>query len=330
MKLTRAQIEREVLYTRSFFGSGDFVPTESAAAIEERCAQLIHSFEVMRKAVEPLRPGEHAIVTLTRRKTAALLADRVWGADTLADLAINFGWELPLEVRLRAMLRLHPYFERSPSAPKVSPTSQAETESFLADVERDLALGLAQASGAAVSPLYSLASRRDLQYRGGDQAAIVCIVDQLAIVDEDQMSWEQVVEFRRDQAARKAHRRFVHWLDREMIDKPVQYIADDLSQRLERYAWSLRKHGIQTVIGSLSNTLNPKSLVASSSAGVAVNVITGQPLWSLLATGGLLLGNAALSLATALVERRDLEMASPEISYVHQLAGERRSDAPTL
>ena len=107
-----------------------------------------------------------------------------------------------------------------------------------------------------------------------------------------------------------------------MVDKSVQYITDEIGQRLERYDWSLRKHGIQTVIGALSCTLNPKALVSSSTAGIAVDVMAGKPIWSLLATGGLLLGHAAVSVATALVERRDIEMAHREIAYVQQLKQE--------
>jgi hypothetical protein len=254
------------------------------------------------------------------RKTAALLVDRVWAADTTTDLAINFGWELPREVRLKAIVKLYTLFERSPSSPSVLPASPSEFDSFVASVERDLALDFAKASGLAVAPLYSLASRRDSQYRGGDQAAIVCIVDNLGIVDEERLSWEQVVEFRSDEAARKAYRQFIHWLDREMIDKSIQYITDEIGHRLERYNWSLQKHGIQTLIGSLSSTLNPKSLVSSATAGLAMDIIANKPLWSLLAAAGLLLGHAALSVATSLVERRDIEMAYPEISYVQQLS----------
>ncbi len=320
MKLSREDIEREVDYVRRCFGTDEFVPTESVAGIEARCADLKRDFELMASAVQPLRPGECAIITLTRRKTAALLVDRVWAADTTADLSINFGWELPMEVRFRALLKLHDVFERSRSAPSVLPASPSELDSFLVAVEHDLALGFAEASGLAVAPLYSLASRRDAQYRGGDQAAVVCIIDNLGIIDEERLSWAQVVEFRRDEAARKAYKQFVHWLDREMIDKPVPYVTDELGQRLERYNWSLQKHGIQTLIGSISSTLNPRALVSSTTAGVAVNIIAGKPLWSLLAAGGLLLGHAALSVATALVARRDIDMAYPEISYVQQLS----------
>jgi hypothetical protein len=111
-----------------------------------------------------------------------------------------------------------------------------------------------------------------------------------------------------------------------MIDKSVQFITDEINHRLEQYDWSLRKHGIKTIIGGLSDTLNPKSLIGSSTAGVAVNLISGKPIWSLLAAGGLLVGRTAVSLATALVERRDIAMGHREIAYVQQLKSEFKNE----
>ena len=95
-----------------------------------------------------------------------------------------------MEVRLRASLKLHNLFQRASSAPQVVPASPLDLEAFVADVERDLALGFGAATGAFAAPLYSLTSRRDSQYRGGDQATVICIVENLGIVDEEQLTWE--------------------------------------------------------------------------------------------------------------------------------------------
>ncbi|HEV8718794.1 MAG TPA: hypothetical protein VGX03_38990 [Candidatus Binatia bacterium] len=319
MKLSPADIEREVRYVYGCLSTDEFVSAEPRGKIDATCKELIRDFEIIARHTRPLRPTEHGIVTLTRQRTAALLADRVWGADTAVDLGIAFGWELPIEVRLRAIVKLIQLFERAPTAPRSGPASPRDVDAFVADVERDLALGFHSATDATVLPLYSSSSRRDSQYRSGDQAALICIVEDLKIVDEEQLTWAQVAEFRRDKEARAAYRRFIHWLDRDMVDRSVEYITDEVAQRLERYEWSLQKHGIETLIGSLSNTLNPQSLISTSTAGLAVDLIAGKPIWSLLTAGGLLLGHAALSVATALVERRDIEMAHREISYVQQL-----------
>lgn len=321
MTLSPADIERELRYAHRFFTTDEFVSNEPAEKVEAIIEEVIQDFKDMAKRFRPLSSAERAIVTLTRPRTAALLADRVWTTASDADPNIGFGWELPMEIRLRALMAIIHLFEirRAPTAAAGGPASPRDVEGFVAAVERDLARGFQDATGATVLPLYSSASRRDAQYHSGDQAALVSIVDHLQIVDEEQLAWAQIVEFRSDEAARAAYRRFIHWLDKDMIGRSVEYITDEVAQRLEGYEWSLRKHGIKTLIGSLSDTINPKSLVGASTAGLAVDLIAGQPIWSLLAAGGLLAGHAALSVVTAFVERRDLEMAHREVAYVQQM-----------
>jgi hypothetical protein len=220
------------------------------------------------------------------------------------------------------MLKLIGRFDLEPEKPKSGPAAPEEVAGFMGDVERDLSREYHDSTGAMVLPLYSSSARRDAQYQAGDQTALLCIVEDLEIVDEQRLTWEQVIEFRKDVEARAAYRRFIHWLDASMVDKSVQYITDEINQRLERYEWSLRKHGIKTMIGGVSDTLNPKSLIGSSTAGIAINLIAGKPIWSLLTAGGLLVGRTAVSLAIALVERRDIAMNHREIAYVQQLKSE--------
>ena len=322
MTLSPADIEKELRYAHRFFTTpGAFVSNEPAEKVEEVIEEVIQDFKDMAKRFRPLSSADRAIVTLTQPKTAALLADRVWTTASDADPDIGFGWELPMEIRFRALLAIHHMFKipQAPTATSSGPVPPQEIERFFTDLERDLARGFQDTTGATVLPLYNSASRRDAQYHNGNQAALVSIVENLQIVDEEQLTWAQISEFRRDKEARAAYRLFIHWLDKDMIDRPVQYIADEVAQRLERHEWALRKHGIKTVIGSLSSTINPKSLVATSTAGLAVNLIAGTQIWSLLTAGGLLVGHAALSMATALVERRDIELADREIAYVQKI-----------
>lgn len=319
MTLSGAEIERELDYTRRFFTSPEFISSEPAERIAAVFEEVTHDFKDMAKRSSPLSPGERAVVSLTKPKTAALLADRVWTIASDADANIAFGWELPMEVRFRALLAIIHLFERAPGAPASGPVPRADVERWLADLERDLARGFHDATGGTVLPLYGSTARRDAQYRSGDQAGLVSIVDNMDIVDEEQLTWAQVAQFRRDEAARTAYRRFVHWLDADMVGKTVEHIAEEVAQRLERYDWALRKHGIATVVGILNSMLNPKSLVATSSAGLAVNLIAGMPIWSLVTAGGVLVGQAALSIASVVLERRDIEMAHREIAYVQEV-----------
>src|SRR3954453_2885225 len=140
--LSRSEIEREVYAVREFL-SKTFVTNVSAQEIQTKCKELIDGFGVISQYVKPLKQTEQGIVTMTIPKTASLLADRVWGAETVEDPSIAFGWEFPMEVRLRATLRLFNLFEAVTRAKYVSRPQDAalphDTHSLLIFVERELA-----------------------------------------------------------------------------------------------------------------------------------------------------------------------------------------------
>jgi hypothetical protein len=286
-----------------------------AEVLEAAVGEIVQDFVNMASKQRPLLPGERVIVSLIKAKSAALLADRVWSTSEDATPDITFGWEVPSEARIRAAFALQKFF----AARREYSMTRPQLEELVHDFERTIANDLRSITGADAVPMYSSASSRDAQYRPGDTAAIVALVDNLAIVNEEQLTWDQVNEFRRDREARSAYRAFVHWLDAEMVGKPAAYIADDIAVRLERYQWALRKHGLQTALGALTCTLNPKYLLGASGVGVALEVIAKQPFWSLLATGGLVVGQAAISLATTLLERRDVELSHREVAYVAEV-----------
>ena len=237
----------------------------------------------------------------------------------MLDSDIGFGWVTPIEIRFRALTHLvGSVFERTPvKAVDLDETRAAPVD--YSSLELSLSRQIRAATNRMVSTLYDSAARRQAQYCVGNTPAILAVVSGLNIVDESRLTWEQVVEFRRDSQARSAFRHFVHWLDHELVDKPIEYISDEVSARLERYEWAVTKHGLSLVVGTLSTTLNPQSLISASTVGVAMEAIANKPMWSLLAGGGLLVGRAALSIATALVDRTDLQMANREIAYVHEL-----------
>jgi len=168
-------------------------------------------------------------------------------------------------------------------------------------------------------PLYGSTEARDAEYRSGDYGVIIAIADNVMVVNEDSLKWDQVKEFRLDTVARKAYRRFIHWLDKEMSGKPAVFVADEIATRLDRYTWALQKHGIETVTGVLDRTIKPATIASASALGVTLQFFMNQPIWSLLASGGLLLGSAALSLSKVALARKDIEMNHTEIAYVHQV-----------
>src|SRR5205085_188038 len=224
---------------------------------------------------------------------------RVWlqypGEDPTLDFA--FGWQSPMAIRWAALMA----FAKSADVldPHESNTSARDSHiaseyvKFLAITHRNLADEYAKLTGAAVTPLYSSSDTRDNEYSPGNRAVIVSVVEEVAVVREDVLTWEQVIEFRRDARAQSAYRRFVHWLDGEMVNRPAEYVVDEVHRRMEDYTWALRKHGLQVIVGALQRTLDAKTLIGGATTALALESLR-LPVISLLAGGGVALGSAAL------------------------------------
>lgn len=324
MKLTLTEIEDCVRYV--YHG----LSQEGKIHLPENVVQqLTEEYQVQSRIALPLEPHERAIVSLTEPKSAALFADRVWSVGRPPeDANLTFGWEVAYDVRWRALFdlgvmeseadgTLHEIESASPASPGFM--------KWLGSVSRELAANY-RIRGANVSPLYDSAAARDAEYKLGDRAVLLAIADGVMVVDEDALAWEQVRQFRQDAEARASYRRFLHWLDREMVGKSTAFIADEISIRQDRYIRALRKHGIETVVGALERAISPGMLASASAAGAAVQFVMNQPIWSLLAAGGLALGSGAISLAKVALSREDIEHANQEISYVQAI--KRRFQPP--
>jgi len=320
-QIDTAIIESEVRYAFEFHSrSGAWEPLDPSIIQE-----LVRDFSALASATSPLRPGEFGIVSLIKPKTAALVADRVWlqfpGNDSTVDFA--FGWDLPLAFRLAALFAL---IQRSDDPPPSTSAAVRETltgpaAEFLAMTEGMLARDYSVKRRAAVAPLFESAERRDAVYSAGRYPVVVAVVAEVTMVDEDALSWEQIHEFRNDIEARRSYRRFIHWLDQEMIGRSSQFIVDELQARLGAYEWALRKHGIQTALGTLERTLSVRSLIGAGGAATALSALTAQPLWALLAGAGTMIGHAVVHVGSALLSRHDIVESNSDVAFVHRTKG---------
>lgn len=309
-------ITREVLSVRRSFEKA-FETTVPQGTVD----LIIRHLVLWAGRARRLSLGERGIVTLLKPKTAALATDRVWlphaGHDTRLDFAFGFGSRE--EVRFAALWALFDKTHDTYIAPP-DPLS-IDTASFVKVTERDVAEHYLRNVGASVAPLYPTTQARDLEYRPGNTPAIVTVIDNLAVASEAALTWAQVLEFRSDSDTRAAYRRFVHWLDRDMTGRSPQFIVDEIAERMERYHWALHKHGIQTVIGVLSRTLDAQQLLGGAAAALTVQALAQQPVLSALSGLGIIVGKAALSAAATMVDRRDLRHTERDIAFVHELKG---------
>src|SRR5207244_674200 len=101
-------------------------------------------------------------------------------------------------------------------------------------------------------PIYESMGSLEQDYHLGSSQIIVAALQGLRIVNERDLSWQQIADFRNDHAAKTKLRRLRHWLDSTMMGKPLSYVRDELAIRLDDYEWALKKHGINTVTGTVA------------------------------------------------------------------------------
>lgn len=269
-------------------------------------SDLLRSFEY---EIIP-EPGETSAVTLTMPKTAALCYDRVWAGvryDIPDDIGFRGITSEEMYFRLQAIVLDALSTSRSDTNPALSPHTQLVIADILRAVspgESDLSLSKATqhitraiaecvASQYDVSavPLYESRAARESEYRSGDRSVLVATLSNVALVDENAITWEQVSELRRDAGMLRKFRRLAHWLDAEMVGKSLTFVQDEIAIRLDDYEAAIKKHGLMTTVGTLEAVLDSKALIGGSAA-VASLSYAADLKWALLG-GGIVLASSA-------------------------------------
>jgi hypothetical protein len=126
----------------------------------------------------------------------------------------------------------------------------------------------------------------------------------LKLVDINKMSWEQVVEFRKDKDSRAALRRLRLFFSENYAGKDRAFIVDDLLSRIDRQEQVAKTWGLQTTLRSLAVAFTDRSILMTTVGGLAV-AATGAPL-PIAATAGAIItaGSCGLEFGKAVVERR--------------------------
>lgn len=313
--------------------------------MREQFSSIDPSVDALIKSVDPFlppgfdvidlpRPEETAAVALQRPKMAALCYDRVWATSADVPRAIAFSaptfvaWKTVfLSVVVRASLNVVSEDDEVARFAVSGLEAIRESVSELPDPAADLADRISRSVAEEmeteyeVTPVCVYGSTAELsrEYRHGDHAVIVATLADLHIADEHTLTWEQVTQFRRDGDAVKKYRRLCHWLDSEMIGRTWNFVRDEIAIRLDDYDAALRRHGVQTIVGSLSSILESKALIGGAAA-IASLSYAADPFWGLIAGGATVAGQAAVTIARSLIDLQHIKArAFPEIAFVAEV-----------
>jgi hypothetical protein len=267
------------------------------------------------------RPGESLALSVMTPKTAALAFDRVYRMPFLVDTVpeeLGFYCATAPEVMTCATaLMLYTAEEAGIAVNTLKRDHEAQRGE--AGSLRWLCSQFRSEFGISPTIFYHSASSYARQFPSGAQSVLKAAISGVALVEEANLTWDQVKEFRQDAEARGKYRRMVRWINMELANKSPEELQDIIAIRLDDYGWALKKHGIKSSLGALSCLLDPKFLGATS-ATVAAGALAGGTLWAELAGVTLVIGQALVKFGTTMIDGLDERRKDNyEIAYIHDI-----------
>jgi len=114
------------------------------------------------------------------------------------------------------------------------------------------------------------------------------ILPNLNLIDTSETSWEQILEFRKDNDASKKLRNLRLFFHDNYKGKDRQYIEDDLMKRLDDYEQTRKEWDFQTKTSTIAAILDSKNIQTSFYATL-VGICLGEPI---LTSGALIAGTS--------------------------------------
>jgi hypothetical protein len=319
--------------------TGDDIAKIVSRQLQERGVRfaqtILPTSEELNRRALPLA-GQTAAIAFSNPKTAALCFDRIWsGVSDEIPAEIGFKGSSPAETALLLLTRVLSAIDeaangRGDDIVFAELTSLTEIISSLTEIipgltQIDIGMYsklLADVLGAEynlpVVPVYSSPSQRDRAYRSGDRAAIVAVLENVPVVNEDSLKWEQVRELRRDKQMLVKYRKFAHWLDKEMLEKPLSYVEDEIAVRLGDFQQAARAHGLKTTYGLLHLTLDSSLAFGGGAFLAELSRLSGK--WTIFAGVAAAVARASVHIGEALLDVRTQRInQASEIAYVVEL-----------
>jgi hypothetical protein len=163
--------------------------------------------------------------------------------------------------------------------------------------------------GIPLIPVYHNPSDYD-SVCGSEQTGLELCLDFIPVPLEYNLSWEQVLQFRKDKDAREKLLRLRRLANVTLSGYTHSKAMDEIAKRVDEYEWALKKHGIETVVGGITSVL-------SFAAGpTAVQLLSGN-LYAAVAAG-VTVGSAVLVwVKDRLIEQSSIQRS--EVAYIYEV-----------
>jgi hypothetical protein len=150
-----------------------------------------------------------------------------------------------------------------------------------------------------------------------ERADVAISLVSLKLVDTENVSWEQLLEFRQDSAARSSLRRLRLFAFENYEGKPQDFIRDDILTRISDYEDAVRKWGFETKSGVLTALLDSK-IVQGGLVTSGLTALCHEPLAAIASAAvpvAIQLGRIALDIRKQEFAWRDVMRNNP-VSYI--------------
>ena len=153
----------------------------------------------------------------------------------------------------------------------------------------------------------------------GNQHVYQGVLNNVPVVLETELTWEQVVEFREDQEARRKYRDLHLWLEHDTEFNSERHATDVIAQKLEDYRWAIKKHGLKTMVEAISSFVSLGAFVPPA-GGAAAAAMGLTPIAGALAGGALAVAGATAWIAKRRLDVEDVKRgANREVAYLYSL-----------
>ncbi|MFH1934457.1 MAG: hypothetical protein ABIN18_23150 [Pseudomonadota bacterium] len=115
------------------------------------------------------------------------------------------------------------------------------------------------------------------------------------LIDTSKATWEQIIEYRKDEEARKKLRNLRLFLNTNYQGKSGAFIEDDLGKRLDAYYNTCKDWGFETLTSTITVVMDSENLI-SLLAGTTCATLFGGPVAVLTAGASIEIGKISLNL----------------------------------
>lgn len=139
------------------------------------------------------------------------------------------------------------------------------------------------------------------------------ILSGLKLIDTSQIPWRHVIELREDTEALKKLRRLRTFIFENYNGKPLNFINDDLLNRIENYEETTKKWGLKTRDSVLKIIFSSETAVAATATTI-LSAYSGVPISASLGSA-FLIGNIALEISSHKRDANQFKLENP-ITYL--------------